>query len=148
LRSWRGRAIKPYKHAAASFIISIAVYAYFKSFACAAASFLTGVFLDVDHLLDCYINYGPQFKLEDLSRYCAEIRFKKLTLIFHSYELAALLWVFIFVFSLGDIWVAAAIGVTQHLIFDRLFNDKIGKLGYFFTFRLINRFAKEAVAKQ
>ncbi|MBL7069072.1 MAG: hypothetical protein ISS34_04370 [Candidatus Omnitrophica bacterium] len=129
-------------------IISIAVYAYFKSFACGAASFLTGVFLDVDHILDCYMNHGPRFKLEDLSRFCAEIRFKKLTLIFHSYELIAVLWISIYAFSLGNIWIAMAIGATQHLIFDRLFNNKIGGLGYFFTFRLINGFAKEAIIKR
>jgi len=118
---------------------------------CGIAAFLTGVFLDIDHLIDCYINHGPHFDLKNFYSYCREIRFERLTLIFHSYELIALFWLSIFIFSLGDIYKAMAIGMTQHLIFDQLANMSLGRMkngGYFLTFRLKNRFRKEGIIKK
>ena len=133
-----------------SLVIGAVVYIYFESVSCAIASFLTGVFLDLDHVADCYMNHGRSFRLRDLYTYCREVRFKRLSLVFHSYELILVFWVLIFVFSLGDIWKAAAIGATQHIFFDQLANIKHRKMdwrGYFLSFRLKNRFKKERIFK-
>lgn len=107
--------------------------------------------MDIDHLFDCYLNYGPHFKLEDLYHCCEEVKFKRLSLVFHSYELLAIFWISIFVFSLDNIWKAIGIGATQHLLFDQVRNISVQKLdrwGYFLSFRLKNRFKKERIAKE
>ncbi len=148
---WKGEEIKPYQHVTVSLIIGAAVYLYFKSLACGVASFLAGVFLDIDHLFDCYINYGLGFKLENFYTYCRETKFRKIVLIFHSYELIIIFWAAIFIFSLGDIAKSIAIGMTQHLIFDQLNNVKRVKADgriYFFIFRLLSRFDKERIIKE
>jgi len=64
---------------------------------------------------------------------------KKVFVALHSYELITLLWVAISVFSLSDAWVALAIGLTQHLIFDQ-FTNPVKLFGYFFTYRALNHF--------
>jgi len=119
--------------------------------ACGVASFLAGVFLDIDHFLDCYVNYGWRFKMEDFYTYCREIRFDKLTLVFHSFELIILFWIAIYVFSLGNIAKAIAIGATQHLFFDQMVNvarDRLDPRRYFLLFRLSKGFRKEAIIKR
>lgn len=136
---------------AVSIIIGTAVYLYFKSLACGIASFLAGVLIDIDHIFDCYLNHGTHFKLKDIYNYCMEVKFDKLTFIFHSYELLAILWAMTLIFSFGNIWKAVAIGLTQHIIFDQIVNTHIRKmepLAYFFIYRLRNRFKKEEIVKE
>ncbi len=135
---------------AVSLVIGAAVYIYFKSIGAGMASFLAGILLDLDHLIDCYLNYGLNFKLRDLYNYCREIKFRKLSLIFHSYELLMIFWGFILIFSLGDIWKGIAIGMTQHILSDQLANparDKLDRRTYFLTFRLKNKFLRERIVK-
>jgi hypothetical protein len=136
---------------AASLVISAAVYAYFRSVPAAAASFVTGVFLDIDHILDYFINYGIKFDVRDFYDCCMQVKFDRLSLIFHSYELIALFWAAIFLFSLGSLWKGMAIGATQHIIFDQLFNRppySLRRRRYFLIFRLINKFHKRGVVKE
>lgn len=78
---------------------------------------------------------------------CCRITFRRLYLLLHSYELLALLWIAIFVFSLPNIWKAVAIGLTQHLIFDQIANP-INTLGYFLSYRIAKRFDKYAILKE
>lgn len=143
---YRRGAIKPHKHIAASLVIGTAVGLYFRSLICGAASFFAGVLMDIDHVFDGFLNYGPNLSLVKLYKYCEEVRFKWLTLVFHSYEVIILFWILIFAFSLGKIWVAIAIGATQHLIFDQITNASIYNINsniYFFTIRLLNGFKRE-----
>ena len=75
---------------------------------------------------------------------CLRIRFKKLYLLAHSYELIAALWLAIWVFSLSNAWKALAIGITQHLVFDQITNP-INRFGYFLTYRIMKGFRKELI---
>lgn len=136
---------------AVSLVIGAAVYLYFKSLACGVTSFLAGVFVDIDHIIDYYLNYGQRADWKDFYRFCTEARLQKLTLVFHSYELLILLWVSIIVFSLGDIWKALAIGATQHVIFDQVSNigrSQMDRRTYFLSFRLKKGFNKGKMRKQ
>jgi len=69
-------------------------------------------------------------------------------LFFHSFELLFLLWIIISFFKLGLLWVAIAVGLTQHMVLD-IFTNKnlIYTYGYFFTFRIIKKFRKENILK-
>jgi hypothetical protein len=139
--------VKPLAHIAVSGVISFIVWAYFKSFGCALVSFATGVFIDLDHLVDYYANH--RFTLSAKRIYCAciRIRFKRLLLLLHSYEILLALWIAIYVFSLSDIWKAAAIGLTQHVIFDQVTNP-INTFGYFLTYRMAMGFSRDRIIRE
>ena len=132
-------------------MVGAAVTIYFKSFTCGVASFLTGVLIDVDHILDHFLNYGFRFRIKTFYYCCTRNKYGRLSLILHSYELVILLWALIFTLRLGSIWTAAAIGMTQHLILDHIRNIARGKVGwqpYFFLFRLKNRFMTDRIMKK
>ena len=136
---------------AVSAILSTAVAIYFRSVLCGAVSFLSGVFIDIDHVFDYLINHGIRINIAKLYEYCANINYRRLSLIFHSYELVALLWVSIVVFQLGDIWKALTIGIAQHLILDTVRNISLNKLNwraYFFTYRFFHRFRTEKLVSK
>lgn len=134
----------PRGHVVTSGLISILVWAYFKSFGCAAVSLAAGVLIDLDHAIDYYASYGFTWKAKDIYDVCHKLKLKKLYLVLHSYELMALLWILICVFSLSNFWKALAIGLTQHIIFDQITNP-VNTLGYFTTYRMIKGFKRELI---
>ena len=131
--------MKPLPHIAASGIISILSWFYFRSFACCLATFLSGFLIDADHLLDYTLSYRFTFNLHKISEICEKMKLKKLYLVLHSYEIIIILWAAICIFSLSKMWQAVALGMTQHIILDQLTNP-MRPFGYFFTYRLLNRF--------
>lgn len=105
-------------------------------------SFVSGIFIDLDHVIDHYKNNGFTLKPGDVYGACLDMKFKTLYLALHSYEIVILLWIAIYCLSLSNAWKAAAIGMTQHLILDNLTNP-MHKLGYFFTYRAMKKFRKD-----
>lgn len=77
-------------------------------------------------------------------RACVDIHFNKLHIFLHSYELLAIFWAVIYLFSLSNVWKSIAIGVTQHIIIDQ-FTNPIYKRGYFLTYRAFKGFRKDAL---
>jgi hypothetical protein len=138
--------MRPIPHVVTSGIVSALVWIWFKSFGCAAVSFITGVFIDLDHLVDYYSAHRFTFSIKRIYCACLRVNFRKLYLLLHSYELVAILWAAICLFSLSNIWKAAAIGLTQHLIFDQISNP-INTFGYFLTYRIINGFDRDRIIK-
>ncbi len=114
---------------------------YFRSLPCALASFISGVFIDLDHFLDYYANHGLTFKLKNIYDACERSDLKKIYVVLHSYEIVILSWLIIYTVPLSVFWKAGAIGLTQHMIFDQLTNP-FSIRGYFFTYRLLNGFDK------
>lgn len=115
------------------------MWSYFRSAKCAILSFGAGILIDLDHPLDYMLTNNFRLDIRDMYRSYLAVSIKKAYLIFHSYELIILLWLSIGFFSLSNAWKAAAIGFTQHIVFDALYN-RINALAYFFTYRLINNF--------
>ncbi len=104
---------------------------------------MAGVFIDLDHIADYFFARGVRFNVWDFYEYCEHNRYKRLTLVMHSYELIAALWAAIAFFSLGRMWIAVTIGFTQHIALDTIRNFTCGVMdmrGYFFTYRLSHRF--------
>ena len=138
--------MRPPFHIAASATISLFVYLYFKSASCAIISFLSGVLTDLDHILDFCLSHGiRQYNLFFKKLYA--IDFKKLFLVFHSYEFLIILWLGIVIIPLGKYWISFAIGFTQHLVFDQLTNP-ITFRGYFLLYRIYHKFDTEKVVKE
>lgn len=131
-------------HLAASSVISTGVFYFSNSWAAAIASFITGIFIDVDHFLDYFLHCGINFDIKKFYNVCIDISTRKVIIFLHSYELLALFWIIIYIFNLGFIWKGMAIGYAQHILFDQIVNSrsKIHKLGYFFVYRCKKNFER------
>ncbi len=126
-------------HIAASIIISGLLHAIFKSWTITTASFVSGVFIDLDHIIDYVITYGRRFDAKHFFHYFNNSQCKKSIFIFHGWE-----WLFIFaVIAKLTEWnplpIGILIGCAQHLVLDQLFN-KTSALTYFFFWRWKHKF--------
>lgn len=110
-------------------------------------SLAAGVLIDIDHVFDYYLQEGVTLRLKDMYAWCDENKFKLIFLFFHSVELVALLWLVIMRFRLGLFWAAAAVGFTQHLLLDIIFNP-IYSYSYFLSYRIARGFKKEHLMKK
>ena len=139
--------LKPMSHIAASGMISIFVWCYFKSFACGAISFAAGIIMDLDYFIDYCANHPFTINPKTIYRTYLHARFYKVCKLFHSYELVIMLWVVIYAFSLSNFWKAAALGLTQHILLDQITNPMKSVFGYFLTYRAMKKFREESLKK-
>ena len=134
--------MKLHQHAAASAAISAVLYGVFRSWGMAAACLLSGVFIDLDHILDYLREHGRPFDVKEFFHVCHERKFSQGVLVLHGWEWAAagaaLAWAYHW-----EPWLAGlAIGLGQHLVLDQLANG-VSPWGYFFLWRFKNGFAFE-----
>jgi len=122
-------------------------YSVFRSAAVFFVSLAAGILIDIDHIFDYYTQEGPTLKIKKIYSWCLENKFKSVFFYFHSVELLFLLWLSISLFKLGLLWIAIAIGLTQHLILDILFNRNVFRYGYFLSYRIIKGFRKECILR-
>ena len=142
--------MKPGGHIVFTLTISGLLYLVFKSSAAFFASLIGGVLIDMDHLLDYYLQEGVSaFRLKSIYLWCSEQKFKFTYLFLHSIELIFLIWCIISLFKLGVAWIAMAVGLTQHLLLDILLNKgKIYSYSYFLSYRISKGFKKEGLLRQ
>ena len=121
--------MKPSRHIAASFSVSLLLGVFTKSFYAGATCLAAGVLVDFDHIIEYIIHHGwkgMNFRtVYDASEQSAlrenEIGFNRLFLIFHSGEAAIIAW--ILGIAVKNIYILAfALGYTLHLILDCLGN--------------------------
>lgn len=102
---------------------------------------IAGILVDFDHYIDFVREFGVSFNLKRVYNTCryGYANFKKMVLFLHSYEIMILLWVSVYVFSLGIVWRYIALSYTIHLILDQIFNN-VKPFSYFFLYRMMNNF--------
>lgn len=127
-------------HVAISICVSALVWLIFRSFTAAAACFVTGVFLDIDHLIDYVINYGWRIRIKHLFRVFEYETFENLFLFLHSWEFVVIYLVLLWLMDWKPVAIGAGIGIFVHLLLDHFFNDH-SKLAYFFSYRLFHGFS-------
>ncbi len=138
--------MKPSVHLTISVAVSLSIYAASKSVKLAAASFIGGFLLDLDHFFDYFREYGLKIKINEFFDVFYETRFKKLILPFHAWEWLPVLLVFS-LFSAWNSWTMGfCIGMTHHMVLDQSGNN-IRALGYFFVYRAIKGFAKNSIIR-
>jgi len=134
-------------------IISLAgsgiLYRYTDSFSASLWFLISGVFMDADHYIDYLRERGMSLNLKKVYLACenAHKDFKKLFLIFHSYELLMIMWLAVFFFKLDLVWASVTLSLTLHLISDQITNP-VSPLGYFLLFRAANNFAAKKIFTQ
>jgi hypothetical protein len=120
------------------FAVSKNIYA---GFLCA----FVGVFLDIDHLIDYYRDYGINFDIKKFFQTCDEINLKKVTIILHSLELLIVSSILVCFFQPSSWWIKAVyIGFFQHMLLDLFYNLHRPQV-YFILYRMNKDFAGKEV---
>ena len=101
---------------------------------------LTGIFIDLDHLID-YFAHTKKWNLNSFLN-CHFVKSKKLILPFHGWE-----------YAIGALFLSIKykfffpifLGICCHLIIDTLMHAKNNPLTYFISYRIIHRFSFEKI---
>lgn len=132
--------MKLIQHIAISIGVSALVWACFRSSAAAMACFLTGVFLDIDHLIDYVVNYGLQFRVKRFFKAFEYEAFENIFIFLHSWEFIIIYLVLLWLIDWKPVAIGAVIGIIVHLLLDHFFNNH-SKWAYFLSYRLFHRFS-------
>ncbi len=140
-------------HAITSLSIGALMWFFTKSLYAGILCFISGFFIDIDHIIEYVIHYGwKNFSFKRLFQVCEQTtklercRFQKIYLIFHSGELAILLWI-VFILTKDIYLFAIAIGYSIHLIMDCIGNPT-HPYYIFITFRAIKDFDTEKLIRK
>ncbi len=135
--------MSPTAHVIASAATSVAFYGVTRSIPGTIMCFLSGIFIDIDHLFDLWWHKKRlTFSYKELLYYCELSPDGKLMLAFHSYELFVLLWALVILGKWGLFWWGLMVGATVHIILDQIYNP-VRPSTYFFIYRWKNGFSKE-----
>jgi len=131
--------MKIFPHTIVSTVSGISIFLITRSILLGIITFLSGIFIDIDHLLDYFFNEKKiKLNIKDFFYKCENLKLKKVTLIFHSYELLILL-VLLLLTKYNVIVFGILLGFILHIFFDLIFN--CGNLmTYSFIYRVIHKF--------
>jgi len=101
----------------------------------ALGAFLGGIFIDLDHVLEGYLEYGMKFNPLHTVDVCQRAALKKIYVFLHSYELILVYALAVFLLQKWGVWFGIGVGMTLHLVLDST-NNCWHPNGYF----LIKRF--------
>ncbi len=122
-------------HIAFSTIFSGILYMVSRSWGMASACFISGIFIDLDHVLDFFIIYGRPFSIERFFQvFYHELKFKQIFLILHAWEWLILLFAAAWVTGWSPWFVGILIGSGHHMILDYINNG-----GYIWSYSIIWR---------
>ena len=117
------KKMTPNQHLVASTVTAGIFGAVTRSWEGTLVCFLSGIFIDLDHLLDFYwIKKRMCWSLKELCDFCLKGREGKIYLIFHSYELMAVLWIIVLLFFVNPIGLGLMFGLTVHMFLDQIGN--------------------------
>lgn len=137
--------MKPVYHVLVSAGTGFAFGFWLKSFPAGLACCLSGIFIDLDHCLDYYLNRREiPARWEKFWNFFVRAQMKKFYLIFHSYELILTLWFIAYMLHLNIVWLGVILGISIHVICDQIFNP-FQPFAYFFTYRLKVRFDRNSI---
>lgn len=132
-------------HICASSAAAGAAYALTGSAGLSVSCLLSGVLLDVDHVVDFFLLADEPFTFKGFFSWCHEMRWTRIYLVLHSYELYLLLLLAAGLFP-GPALTGVLLGMGLHLLMDQAGNRALNKWFYFMTFRYRSGFASSVLA--
>ena len=138
--------MKPAKHVIVSFTIGSIFYLYTKNIYTGFLCFFSGTLVDVDHVIEYVIHRGiKNITIDKVWRVSEETAkkganggFKKLYLIFHSWEIFIFLWLLTVLFK--NIYILAlTLGYSSHIMLD-VIGNRMYPQGYSFIWRRLKKF--------
>jgi len=146
VRIQKCKRMNVYKHTAVSFVISALLLLALKKIQVSIACFLTGVFIDLDHVFDYYLNHELKDRLSllrhprklfsslsaDYAKYNPDYSLCKFL---HSVEILIAV-PFLYFFGLWNaVATGIAIGFVTHMVMDALPMGHIGVLSLIYKIR-------------
>ena len=127
-------------HVIVSLFAGSLLWLWLRSLPGAAACFLAGVFVDLDHFFDYFYN-NHRFNLRRFFEVFKRGILKNIFVFLHSWELGAVLIVVLIVApeTLRPIVIGLFVGFIIHLALDNIFN-KHSRWAYFLAYRWWNGF--------
>jgi len=126
------------QHITISVIASSGAYLLTKSTGLSLSMLISGIFIDLDHIPDYFVNIGKiKFDFKDFIRKCDSYELKKVYLFLHSFELLIILALITY-FYRNSILIGITLGLTVHILLDAIFN-----YGHTFTYFFIYRYMKK-----
>ncbi|MBN1676126.1 MAG: hypothetical protein JXR37_34090 [Kiritimatiellae bacterium] len=134
--------MKLYEHIGVSAVVSTGFYFATRSPGGAAACFLWGVLIDLDHVPDFFVNYGVRMPLKYFFRVFHQKLLWEVYVLLHAWE-----WTFAFAAAiwLSDwhpVAVGSFVGWLLHLMLDQMVNAQ-QRGTYFLIYRLVHGFTGE-----
>ena len=129
--------MKPSIHVCSSAVLGGILYTLTQSIPMAIATFVSGVFIDLDHVFDYLVFSKEKFSIKGFFSWCYGIRWERVALLFHSYELLLALSIITYFYP-NNILIGVLLGSGLHLILDQIGNRIYGfrfPMFYFLTYR-------------
>lgn len=134
-------------HLFLTLLISVFIYLKFHSFILVLVCLLFGFFIDLDHLFDYFSYFGLKFRFEDFRdtrKYMDPSG--KVFVPLHGWEFVLVFWILGRAIGYHGLPWAMSISYFIHLLWDN-FSYEHHPLTYFFTYRLLNKFASRSIKK-
>lgn len=136
--------MKVHHHTFISLAIAGALFAVFRSISLSAVTLTTGIFVDIDHGFDYLREYGIRFDLRFFFLSFNNTLYKRIVLLFHSWELVALLAILSAASDGDPLITGVLIGLCSHLLCDQ-FTNGVSRWGYFIVFRAGRKFVTSRI---
>ena len=130
------RARNDHPHLVLAVAFAVFFYWFTGGWAWPILAIIGGILIDIDHFIDYFRHFGPRFSLIDFfgHRYRAS---GKCYILFHSWEIILILWVFSAVF----VWITPLVaGMTVHMETDLLSSHRKNPRILFLSYRLSRDF--------
>jgi len=134
-------------HVVASSILGGIMYTTTNSLTLAISAVISGVLIDLDHILDYLFFAKDKFSIKNFFTWCNKSLWDRLAVVFHSWELMIIFVVLCCLFH-NPILIGTVAGALLHLIMDQFMNYKtapIHKLFYFLIFRTSKGFRRKYI---
>lgn len=109
------------------------------------AALCGGFLIDIDHLIDYFLAFGLDFRLDYFFEGYQFLKSDKIFVLFHAWEYGIILGVSILFFKnvrIKSVILGLALGLSIHLLSDSLFNELPLK-SYSISYRIANGFSIE-----
>ncbi|MBD3420905.1 MAG: hypothetical protein GF398_12365 [Chitinivibrionales bacterium] len=131
--------MKPSAHVAVSTVVSGSAFLITNSIPLTVTSWLAGIFIDLDHVVDYLREYGFRLSPSHFLETFYHTRYKRVWLLFHGWEVMILLAAISYFTAWDPFTTGILIGCTHHLICDQ-FTNHASLPTYSLIWRLIKRF--------
>ena len=116
--------MKLHHHTIFSITIAGVLYVMFTSWRLALGSFIAGIFIDVDHIVDVVREHGWSVKVREFFHICHTAQFNRILLLLHGWEWL-IIWTFIAWLTDWNPWITGAlIGLGHHMVLDAYANSE------------------------
>ena len=131
-------------HIAYSLAVSAAAYAVSRSKTMAAVSFLSGVFIDLDHIPDYVREHGLRCDAHFFFHSFTKTLYRKVVIPLHAWEIVVFLAIGGIVSHGNHAILGMLIGFAFHLAADQITNGVCAG-GYFITYRMAKGFVTRRI---